>query len=53
MKRFWQWLKDRWLEHKAFKGHGTARGEPQQGYTPIVGIAQDAVLRWRVSRRRR
>jgi hypothetical protein len=52
MKRFWQWLKDRWIEHQAFKGHTTARREPQQGATPIVGIAQDAYLRWLVRRRR-
>jgi len=51
MKRVWQRLKNRWLEHKAFKGHVTARREPPQGSTPIVGIAQDAYLRWLVRRR--
>ncbi len=51
MKRFWQRLKDRWFEHKAFKGHAAARREPQQGTAPIVGIAQDVSLRWPVRRR--
>ena len=53
MKRVWQWLKDRWREHQAFKRHATVGRDPPQGATPTVGIAQDADLRGQVRRRRR
>jgi hypothetical protein len=55
MKSLWQWLKDRWVEHHAFKLRTITRRPHQrlpQGSTPIVGTAEDAYWRLLIEGRR-
>jgi hypothetical protein len=52
-KRLWQWSKDRRLERQLFKGHWVGTSNHSQATTPIVGIAEDARLRWLIKSGRR
>ena len=54
--RLWHWYRDRRVERQALKGHDAGRGRAgnrPQGTTPLVGIAEDARLRWLIKSRRR
>jgi hypothetical protein len=54
IKRLWQWYRDRRVERQALKGHDGGSGPHRsQGTTPIVGIADDARLRWLMKSGRR
>jgi hypothetical protein len=53
IKRLWQWYSDRRIERQALKGHGGSEPNRTQGVTPIVGIAEDARLRWLIKSGRR
>jgi hypothetical protein len=53
LKRLWQWYRDRCIERRALKGHDAGGGNRPQGTTPIVGIAEDARLRWLIKSGRR
>ena len=56
IKRLWQWYSDRRVERRALKGneagHGSGGHRPH-GVTPVVGIAEDALLRWLIKSGRR
>jgi hypothetical protein len=56
IKRLWQWDRDRRVERQALKGHDAGRGSGgnrPEGPTPLVGIAEDARLRWLIKSGRR
>ena len=53
LKRLWQWYKDRRLERQMIKGHRGGESHRSQATTPIVGIAEDARLRWLIKSGRR
>lgn len=54
IKRLWHWYKDRRIERQALKGHDMSDGHHRsQSTTPIVGIAEDARLRWLMKSGRR
>jgi hypothetical protein len=52
-KRLWHWYKDRRIERQLFKGQRVDEAHRPQGTTPIVGIAEDARLRWLIKSGRR
>ena len=47
MRYLWPWLKNRWLEHQACKPRRLAPHDRSPGYKPVVGIADEALWRWR------
>lgn len=53
LKRLWQWYKDRRIERLGLKGQWAGEPTRSQGTTPIVGIAEDARLRWLIKSGRR
>ena len=53
LKRLWQWYKDRRIERQMLKGHWAGESNRSQATTPIVGIAEDARLRWLIKSGRR
>ena len=56
IKRLWHWYRDRRIERQALKGNdvgGGSGGNRPQGAPPIVGIAEDARLRWLIKSGRR
>jgi hypothetical protein len=53
IKRLWQWYRDRRVERQALKGNDVGGPNRSQGATPIVGIAEDTVLRVQTGRQRR
>src|SRR5262245_4868125 len=53
LKRLWHWYKDRRLERQGLKGQWSGEPNRAQGTTPIVGIAEDARLRWLIKSGRR
>jgi hypothetical protein len=56
IKRVWQWWRDRRVERQALTGNdrgGDSGGNRPQGATPLVGIAEDARLRWLIKSGRR
>ena len=56
IKRLWQEYRDRRGERQALKGHDAGRGSDGNhppGATPLVGIAEDARLRWLIKSGRR
>ena len=53
IKRLWHWWRDRRIERHALKGHDGGEPNRPKGTTPIVGIADDARLRWLMKSGRR
>jgi len=53
LKRLWQWYKDRRIERQGLKGRWGDEPNRSQSATPIVGIAEDARLRWLIKSGRR
>jgi hypothetical protein len=53
LTRLWQWYRDRRIERRLLKGHDVGEPNRPKGTTPIVGIAEDARLRWLIKSGRR
>ena len=51
MTTLWQWLTEWWVEHQAFKPRRTTPHVRSPVYTPVVGIAEEAYLRWLLATR--
>jgi hypothetical protein len=53
LKRLWRWYKERRIERQGLKGQWSGASNRSQGTIPIVGIAEDARLRWLIKSRGR